>query len=85
MLKHNIILFQKDRKGELLFGMQYVKSISVNQVCNITQNFFCGKEQQHADIIQLLSFSAHRHWHIKNTIFHLFVILKIIIKLLFQQ
>lgn len=61
MLKHNIILLQKDRKGELLFGMQYVKSISVNQVCNITQNIFCVKDLQYADINRLLSCSAHRH------------------------
>lgn len=56
-MKH-IILLQKDRKGKLIFGMQYDKSVSVGEVCNITQHFLCGKLLRYADITRLLSCSA---------------------------
>jgi len=51
MLKHKNILLQKDRKDEMVFGMQCLKSISVSEVCNISQNFFCGKDLQHAALL----------------------------------
>lgn len=59
--KHNIIILQKDRKGEVMFGMQYEKPILVSDVCSIAQNSLCGKNLKNSDIAYLLSRPVHRH------------------------